>query len=184
MRWKNIVSKLNRSWTKTLWPAKKWLLHICCCGYAGVFPQTPGFCRLGCLFADALAVNVGLSSKLVDHRLSARFVVLPCAGSGLATFFLKTKNTRVVLALFFADVCGLRCLFADAWAVAFACHILGRQDLSSFLHRSRPCHLLPEDKKHASSVGAYFRLAIPSPGSSRRAAGFSTRSRFLVLVNL
>jgi hypothetical protein len=51
MSWKSIVSKLNRSWTKTLRAAKNWLLHICCCGYAGVFPQPKRFGRRfgGCL---------------------------------------------------------------------------------------------------------------------------------------
>jgi hypothetical protein len=39
-------------------------------------------------------------------------VVLSCAGVGLATFFLKTKNMRAVLALF-ADVC--------SWAVCLRC---------------------------------------------------------------
>ena len=117
------------------------------------------FCRLGCLFADASAVSVGLSACFVGHRLSARscrsffyqcrpchfltedkkrassvssfcgrcrlqaglsicyalaasvrlsvscwqeVLILPCAGVGLATFLLKTKNTRAVLALAFA----------------------------------------------------------------------------------
>jgi hypothetical protein len=120
-----------------------------------------------------------LSAFACQHPLSARFVVLSCTGAGLATFFLKTNNTRAVLALFYRR-CRLVCLFADALAVSvrLSASFVGKI-CRPLLRQCRPCHFLPEDKQHASSVSASFCLAVP--GAQR---GFSTRSRFLVLVNL
>jgi hypothetical protein len=116
MSWTSIVSSLNRSWTKTLSPAKKWLLHICCCGYAGVFPQTKRFGRRfgGCLvFQWWLNLPVLHMNPLSAVSCQQEAVVLPCAGLGVSTFFLKTKkrsssvgSTSTTFAFAFALVAG------------------------------------------------------------------------------
>jgi hypothetical protein len=120
-----------------------------------------------------------------QHPCQQEVVVLSCTGARFATFFLKTKNTRAVLALF-ADVCRLGRLFADALLSVFASqHPLSARSCHPFLYRCQVCHVLPEDKKHASSVGASFCQVLPSAWRFQaRSGGFSTRSRFLVLVNL
>jgi hypothetical protein len=91
-----------------------------------------GFCRRFAGWAVCLRMH-WLSAFACQHPLSARFVVLSCTGAGLATFFLKTNNTRAVLALFYRrlqvglSVCG--CTGGQCSLVSILC----RQDLSSAL---------------------------------------------------
>jgi hypothetical protein len=83
MSWKSIVRELNGTWTKTLWPAKNGLLHICCCGYAGVFPQQRRFLRRFC------CLNLSVLHKTVCQQ---ELGFVPGGGPGASTFFLKTSK--------------------------------------------------------------------------------------------
>jgi hypothetical protein len=137
---------------------------------AAVYRRFAGW--LGCLQMQRLPAFAS------QHPLSARFVVLSCTGVGFATFFLKTKNTRVVLALF-ADLVGWAVRLLMHWLSAFACqHPVLSEKLSSFLPPVSACHFLPEDKKRASGVGASFCLVLPSPWSFLLAGPFRHRGRF------
>jgi hypothetical protein len=77
------------------------------------------------------------------------------------------------------------------WLSAFACQqsFVGKK-FSSFLAPVSACHFLPEDKSARAVLALPFAWFFLLPGPSFWLAlfgiepGFSTRSRFLVLVNL
>jgi hypothetical protein len=69
--------------------------------------------------------------------------------------------------------------------VCSACILLVGRMLSSFLRQSRPCHFLPEDRKTVEQWSALLSLRLAEAIAGRLSRlPFSTRSRFLVLVNL
>jgi hypothetical protein len=126
-----------------------------------------------------------------QHPLSARFVVLFCTGVGFATFFLKTKKHASSVGSFLQTL----------WAGLSVCLCIGCQrSLVSIQFSARSCH----PSFHQCLLATFFLktksaravLALPFawffllPGPSfwlalfGIEAGFSTRSRFLVLVNL
>lgn len=72
MGWKSIVSSLHGSWTKTKRAKKSLLLHIRCCGYAAVFPQT--LAKVVVFLASTVSLTA--ASDLADLR--NRRVGTPC----------------------------------------------------------------------------------------------------------
>jgi hypothetical protein len=98
------------------------------CGFAGVLVAIAGKAYRS---AEASATGVCLSPSSSAIDCQQEVVILPCASADLATFLLKTKNTRAVLALLWTLQAGLSVCLCIGCQRSLVSIFVGKE-LSSF----------------------------------------------------